>query len=429
MVRPRETPPGRLDLGRRGARFDAEDVVGIAGCHGSSLSGRVRLTGRRRGLSHDLVPTLRRTGVLAAIAAAPFALAYRFALIYRVRAGYPTPRPPERTPADVGLAFEDVDAPTEDGLSLPGWFVPASEGRPGPGIALIHGWESARDRLLPMIEFLNAAGFHCLAIDVRGHGANPKETLPITAGEFGTDALAAWHALATRPEVTTAAILGHSMGAIGAILAASLEPRIAAVVATSAPADPWRLTRQTFRLARLPIPDLIAYPLAWLTTRVYVRPRGHRIVGISATSALRRIERPVLLVHGGRDTVVPVTHFERLERIATGSGRPADALRIEEGHHSWLYEFPIYRSTVASFLARGLGGPLDPAEAAARADAVDARRPPDTAGPPTQVELEPGGLRSLARIAGWLPRRDASGLDASISASPRTDVLGEDLAG
>ena len=46
-----------------------------------------------------------------------------------------------------------------------------------------------------MIQFLTAAGFHCLTIDVRGHGENPAETLPVSAGEFGTDALAAFEAL------------------------------------------------------------------------------------------------------------------------------------------------------------------------------------------------------------------------------------------
>ena len=53
-----------------------------------------------------------------------------------------------------------------------------------------------------MAVFLHAAGFHCLTIDVRGHGANPAETLPISAGEFGLDALAAFEALLARPEVT-----------------------------------------------------------------------------------------------------------------------------------------------------------------------------------------------------------------------------------
>jgi len=344
------------------------------------------------------VSTIRRAGLLAALAAAPVALAYRFALLYRIKAGYPTPRPPQRTPADLGMTFETFDAPTEDSVRLPAWFVPAEGGQPGPGVAIVHGWESARDRLLPMVQFLHAAGFHCLSIDVRGHGANPKETLPITAGEFGTDALAAFRALIARPEVTHGALLGHSMGAIGTILAAAEEPRVEAVVATSAPADPWRLTRQTFRLARLPFPDPIAYPLAWLTSRVYVRPRGHGLVRTSASDALRRIRVPVLLVHGSDDAVIPVAHLRRLERVTTGTGRPAEVLEIRGGQHSWLYEFPQYRGTVAAFLARSLGG-LDPAVAADRAEAVDARRLPDLVRPPTQVELEPGGLRSLARIA------------------------------
>jgi alpha-beta hydrolase superfamily lysophospholipase len=358
---------------------------------------RPRLTGRRAGPSHRVVPRIRRAGIAAGLAAAPLALAYRFALIYRVRAGFPTPRAPQRTPADLGLAFEEIEVPSRDDMTLPGWFVPAAGGGSGPGVAVVHGWESARDRMLPMIQFLHAAGFHCLAIDVRGHGANAVETLPITAGEFGADALAAWQALDARPEVTAGAILGHSMGAIGAIRAAAAEPRVAAVVATSSPADPWRLTRQTFRLARLPFPDVIAYPLAWLTTRVYLRPRGHRVADISASDALRRIACPVLLIHGTEDAVVPVSHLGRLARVTEAAGHPAETLVIEGGQHSWLYEFPVYRRTVAAFLARALGGPLAPDEAAARAEAVDARRLPDTVRPPTQIELEPGGFRSLVR--------------------------------
>jgi dipeptidyl aminopeptidase/acylaminoacyl peptidase len=378
------------------------------------------------------VPTLRRAGILAAIAAAPFALAYRFAILYRGRAGHPTPRPPQLTPAALGMAFEDVDVPTTNGLTLPGWFIPAQGGQVGPGVALVHGWESARDRLLPMIQFLHAAGFHCLAVDVRGHGANAIEVLPITAGEFGADALAGWRALEARPEVTIGAVLGHSMGAIGAILAAAAEPRIAAVVATSSPADPWRLTRQTFRLARLPFPDALAYPLAWLTTRVYLKPRGHRVAEISAAEALRRIDAPVLLVHGSADTVVPAGHLDRLARVRSATGRPTEQLLIDGGQHSWLYEYPAYRRTVAAFLAKSLGGPLAPEDAAARAEAVDAHRLPDTVRPPTQIEQEPGGFRSLARLAtplGRGERNDAASTPAPVDADASTSALGRELVG
>ena len=128
-----------------------------------------------------------RAGVAAAIAAAQVGLAYRFALAYRARAGYPRRFPPTILPTDVGLQYETLAVRSGD-VELPAWFIPARSGEAGPGVVLIHGWESARDRTLPLALFLHAAGFHCLTIDIRGHGANPAEELPLSAGEFGLDA-------------------------------------------------------------------------------------------------------------------------------------------------------------------------------------------------------------------------------------------------
>jgi hypothetical protein len=363
------------------------------------------------------VPILRRAGLTAALAAAPLALAYRFALLYRTRAGFPRPRPPLVTPAVLGLPFEELVVPSEGTAGLPAWFIPARGRAPGPGVALVHGWESARDRLLPTALFLHAAGFHCLAIDVRGHGSNPAETLPVSAGEFGADSLAAFRALVARPEVTVGGIAGHSMGAIGAILAGAADDRVAAIVATSSPADPLRLTRQTFRLANLPIPDPIAYPLAWLTTRVFLRPRGHAVATVSAATALTGHDRPILLVHGDTDDVVPIHHLERLLRVAATGGRHVESLVIRDGRHSWLYEFPEYRRAVAGFLASALGGPFSPSEAADLAAAVPAQRIPDGEAPFEALADEPGGIRTLARVA--FPRR---GLP------PGDDRSGEPLA-
>lgn len=301
------------------------------------------------------------------------------------------------------MPFETTVVPVDD-LELPAWFIPARDGRPGPGVVLVHGWESGRDRTLPMAQFLHAAGFHCLTFDVRGHGANDAESLPISGGEFGRDALAAFDVLLARPEVTRGAISGHSMGAIGAILAGAADPRVAAIVATSGPADPLRLTRQTFRLAELPLHDVIAYPLAWLTTRVYLRPRGHRVAEVSSIKALLAYRGPVLLAHGAEDAVVPLPHLERLRAAAVRSraGKPDAApvrdLVIEGGQHSWLYEFEAYRRSVARFLATALGGPFHPDEAADRAAAVPAERLPEVDEQFAAVE-KGGGVRRLARIA------------------------------
>jgi alpha-beta hydrolase superfamily lysophospholipase len=340
----------------------------------------------------------RRAGLLAAIAALPFAIAYRFALVYRVRAGYPRRHPPAFDPADVGLAFESLTIPTADGIEIPAWWIPAGRD-PAPGVVLVHGWESSRDRTLPHAEVIHALGMHVLTIDVRGHGANGPEALPLSVGEYALDTLAAVAELRRRPEITSIGLLGHSMGAAGVLVAAASDPGVDAVIAVAAPAGPHRLTRQTFRLAHLPIPGVIAWPLAWLTTRVYLRPRGHSVSSISAGRAVRSIAAPVMLVHGSDDGVVPASDLARLA-AARRSAVPAavtETLLVDGGYHSWLYEFPAYRAAIGRFLARSLGGAHSPDDAARIAEAVPAVRLPD---PERLVTLdeEPGGLRSLARL-------------------------------
>ncbi|MHB8891303.1 MAG: alpha/beta hydrolase family protein [Candidatus Limnocylindrales bacterium] len=341
--------------------------------------------------------TARRAGIAAALAALPLALAYRFALTYRVRAGYPRRHPPALMPDALHLPYETLEVPTPGGPRLPAWFIPA---------VLVHGWESARDRTLPHAQVLHAAGFHVLTFDVRGHGTNSAETLPLSVGEYAADARAAVAAMLARPDVSRVAILGHSMGAAGSLVAAAGVADIAAVVAVATPADPYRLTRQTFRLARLPIPGPVAWPLAWLTTRVYLRPRGHTIPSVSATRAIREIEVPVMLVHGDQDGIVPVGHLARLA-AARRAARPhavTETMVVEGGRHSWLYEFPAYRAAIAHFLATALGGPVSPDDAAARAEAVPAVRLPEPERL-TTLDEEPGGFRSLVRVVHRRERR------------------------
>jgi dipeptidyl aminopeptidase/acylaminoacyl peptidase len=350
------------------------------------------------------MPSVRRAGAVVALIA-PVALAYRFALIYRARAGFPRRRWPSATPADLGLPFEEIPVASAAGM-LPAWFIPARGGERGPGVILVHGWESGRDRTLPHAAFLHAAGFHVLTLDVRGHGGNPPERLPITGGEFAADAVAGLDAILARPEVTVAGILGHSLGGIGALIAAAGHPGASAVVSVSAPADPYRLTRLTFRLARLPLPDPVAYPLAAVTAHLFVRPRRHRLRQVSATIAARRYRGPLLLVHGTADEVVPLAHHAHLVAAArSGRRRLADAAPVETyvvtgGAHSWLYEHEDYRRVVAAFLARALGGPFPPAEAAALAAAVDARRLPDVEQPFAGVPARHTRLRTVAEILG-----------------------------
>jgi dipeptidyl aminopeptidase/acylaminoacyl peptidase len=327
----------------------------------------------------------------ATVGVAAYGAAYRFALRYRERVGLPHRSPVDTTPAEFGLAYEVVEIPS-CGLQLAGWFVPASDdgarvqstpvaAAPRPGIVVVHGWESNRGRTFAHVRYLHAAGFHCLVFDVRGHGDSPPETLPINVPEFADDTIAAVRWLTARPEVSAAGVLGHSMGGAGVIVAASREPLIRAVVSLSAPADLVRMTRKTFTMAEMHIPEPIAGPLALITAGVLMAPRRHSIDDASALVAARRYRGPLLLIHGEQDHGVPVEHLDLLAQAATGArgadDPPVETLVLPEFGHRWLYEAPEFRRRVARFFAEAFGGPVSPKIAAQRAEACVVERPPD----------------------------------------------------
>ena len=331
-----------------------------------------------------------------------FAAAYRFALRYRERVGLPHRSPVETSPRQFGLDFEDVEIPARD-YHLAAWFVPAGpdvrqfidrreslstsastvDTAPArrPGIVVVHGWESNRGRTFAHVRYLHAAGFHCLVFDVRGHGDSPAETLPVNVPEFAEDTIAATRWLAARPDVSRVGVLGHSMGGAGALVAASREPAIEAVVSISAPSDLVRMTRRTFDMAEMHVPGPIATPLAMLTAAVLLAPRRHSVDDASAVVAAARYRGPLLLVHGEQDHGVPVAHVRLIERAAADSRQPGDppveVLILPEFGHRWLYEDAGCRRKTAAFFAAALGGPTAPEEAGELAADCVVERPSD----------------------------------------------------
>ena len=328
-------------------------------------------------------------GISIVTAGGAFIGAHRFALKYRDRAGLPHRSPVESSPADFGLEFEAVEIQSE-GTCLAGWYVPAAadgHSGPRPAVAVLHGWESNRGRTFAHVRYLHAAGFHCLVFDARGHGDNPPEVLPISVPEFGADAAAAARWLLARHDVSGVGLLGHSMGGAGVIVAGAGEPRVGAVVALSAPADPVSMTRKTFEMAGWNVPAPIATPLAMYTAAVLLAPRRHSLEDASATAGATRYAGPLLLLHGAQDHGVPLAHLEMIARAAIaargGDGlslqnpnaAPVETMVLPDFGHRWLYESADARRRVASFLAKSLGGPVSPEDAGDRAAACVVERP------------------------------------------------------
>ncbi|GEN78520.1 hypothetical protein AFE02nite_02540 [Actinotalea fermentans] len=134
----------------------------------------------------------------------------------------------DATPADHGLAAEDVTLTTSDGIDLAAWWVPPEN---GAAVLLLHGSGSTRTATLDHAEVLAAAGFGVLMVDARGHGASDGTAMDL--GWHGARDLAAavtW--LADRPDVEEGRIgaVGLSMGGEEALTLAGEDPRVRAVV-------------------------------------------------------------------------------------------------------------------------------------------------------------------------------------------------------
>ena len=134
----------------------------------------------------------------------------------------------EATPADHGLAVEDVTLTTLDGVDLAAWWVPSEN---GAAVLLLHGAGSTRTATLDHAQVLADAGLGVLMVDARGHGASEGTAMDL--GWHGADDLAAavdW--LAARPDVEADRVgaVGLSMGGEEALTLAGQDARVRAVV-------------------------------------------------------------------------------------------------------------------------------------------------------------------------------------------------------
>lgn len=260
----------------------------------------------------------------------------------------PTRRRPTATPADHGLPFEAVTF-TSHGVPLKGWFILTNGNpTPQPTIIVAHGWSTNASKMLPLAQLLHAAGFGVFLYDARGHGASGADG-PITGPKFAEDLLAAVGYLVQRAEVdlTRLGVVGHSLGASGAILAASTEPRIRALVSSSAFADPVDVVSdflRAFHLPQWPFLGLVSYFInRWLETNMTDEAPQNRI---------GQIQAPLLLIHGDSDQYIPSSNLEALYART----QPGNAQRwlVPGRRHLNVIRDPDYGPRVISFLKEHL---------------------------------------------------------------------------
>jgi pimeloyl-ACP methyl ester carboxylesterase len=189
----------------------------------------------------------------------------------------------------VGAASHAVALRASDGTTLAGdLYEPAL--LPAPAVILVHMLTRSRQDWAPVAEQLQEAGVVALALDLRGHGQSGGG-VPADLSPMQRDVEAAVAFLKTRNTVMTGriGIAGASLGANLAVLVASADPSIRSLALLSASND----------------------------------YRGLRI-----EAALRKVDRPVLLLAGTND---PYALRSATALAATGTRR--EIITVPDGGH------------------------------------------------------------------------------------------------
>ncbi|MEQ7007980.1 CocE/NonD family hydrolase [Actinopolymorpha sp. B17G11] len=133
------------------------------------------------------------------------------------------------TPADRGLAYDDIELLTNDGLVLQGWYVPS---RNHAAVVLMHDSGGTRSSVLVHAVALARMGYGVLLFDARGHGDSEGDAMTLGWGRE-RDIAAAVTFLSSRDDVDPAKIglFGLGRGGEAALTEAASDDRVSAVVA------------------------------------------------------------------------------------------------------------------------------------------------------------------------------------------------------
>jgi fermentation-respiration switch protein FrsA (DUF1100 family) len=225
--------------------------------------------------------------------------------------------------------------PTADGLTLHGWFFPAtpssSSSAPSPSrftIVVFNGNAGNRSYRAPLAAALQARGHAVLLFDYRGYGGNPGT--PTESG-LREDARAARAFVVGRADVDRERIayFGESLGTgVAVTLAAEHAP--AALILRS----PFT---SMVDVGQMHYPIL---PVRWFLRDRYMS--GERIA---------RIKSPLLVIAGDRDGVIPLDHSQRLYDAATS---PKEILIVRGADHNdaALLDGDEMIAAVSAFLQR-----------------------------------------------------------------------------
>jgi uncharacterized protein len=211
---------------------------------------------------------------------------------------------PRVIPAQAGFAqAEEIRLTASDGEKLMAWHVAPRGSK--PVVLYFQGNACGLDMRVGRFQWLTADGSGLVALCYRGYGGSsgsPSETGLIR------DALAAYDFAAARYGAARLVPFGESLGTAVAVALAAERP-VGGLILDAPFTSAADVGAVTYPFV----------PVRWLIKDAF---RSDRRIG--------QVRAPLLVLHGGRDRVVPIRFGERLFALAS---EPKRFVRFAEGAH------------------------------------------------------------------------------------------------
>lgn len=247
---------------------------------------------------------------------------------------FPTRDEPS-TPADWGLKYEVVDFKSGDGTPLHGWFIPAKKAKPKGTIVFSHGNAGSIGYHIGFCAWFAEAGYNVLMYDYRGFGKSGGD---VDRRGMINDVKAAFAYIVKRPDVDRKRLIsyGHSLGGAQSVTALGENPvkGLRGIIVDASFASYQAMAR------------VIGGQLGASLVSDELSPKD--FVG-------KLTPVPLLVVHGERDEVVPVSQGLQLYQSA---GQPKTLFEVKSGRHGTALsdDNGAYRKRTLAWLDQTLGG-------------------------------------------------------------------------
>jgi hypothetical protein len=251
-------------------------------------------------------------------------------------------------PRSEGVPQEDLWLTTPDGVRLSCWLVKRKHAR--GTVVYLHGVGDCKISGVDLATFLYGQEYNVFLYDSRHHGESGGKYC--TYGFFERhDVSTVLDYLQQRTDLNVGniGVFGTSMGAAVAIQAAAIDARIAAVVAEA-----------SFTTLRSIAVDyqrrLIKLPWHFLRNVAFARSQkvaGFKARFVAPIEDVKKLQCPILFIHGVEDTFVDVEHSKELYRVAR---EPKELLLINGANHNNVWEIGgnKYKNALTAFFDSNL---------------------------------------------------------------------------